>query len=85
MEFVIRKGNGFKAVSEIETGGHEVVLELVRSDQGDGGWSLHKPGADADDSGILSGTAEWIAGDEDHGKWSRPNDEDFRFALAQPF
>ena len=58
-------------------------LTLVRSDQGDGGWSLNRPGLDdeqmADGDGILlCGTAEW---DEDAGDWTRPNPGDYAAAL----
>lgn len=57
---------------------HKFVL--VRSDQGDGGWSLHERGvsddavADGDAPLLTSGTAVW---DDDGECWSRPNDVDF--------
>lgn len=58
-------------------------LVLVRSDRGDGGWSLHAPGSgdDAIASGdappLLSGPSEW---DDGVGGWSRPNQADLREA-----
>lgn len=58
-------------------------LVLVRSDTGDGGWSLHAPGSTDDDiaSGdapyLLSGNAKMI-----NGVWSRPNEQDYEQALA---
>jgi hypothetical protein len=57
-------------------------LVEVRSDEGDGGWSLHAPGSTDEEiaSGaapyLLSGTAEWV-----DGRWNRPNDEDRIAAL----
>jgi len=53
-------------------------LILVRSDHGDGGWSLHNPDATDDernhgDDILLTGTAEW---DDDIGDWDRPNKHD---------
>lgn len=56
-------------------------LELVRSDTGDGGWSLHAPELDGEDgySPVLaSGPAEW---DEQarcgYGDWNRPTQADY--------
>ena len=54
-------------------------LILVRSDLGDGGWSLHAPGTTdeqiAEGHGILlSGTANWDTG------WDRPNEADYAAA-----
>jgi hypothetical protein len=60
-------------------------LVLVRSDTGDGGWSLHAhtptPGSDIGVSGfdpnpILTGPAE-LVDDE----WNKPNAEDYREAM----
>lgn len=54
------------------------ALVLVRSDRGDGGWSLHAPGstdeeiADGTASALASGPAEKI-----DGEWSRPNASDY--------
>lgn len=56
-------------------------LVLCRSDQGDGGWSLHPPGttdadvASGDAPYLLTGEAEWV-----DGKWSRPDAADYRHA-----
>ena len=53
-------------------------LVLVRSDQGDGGWSLHPAGstdeqiASGDAPYLVSGTAQWVDGD-----WDRPNAQDY--------
>lgn len=58
-------------------------LELVRSDRGDGGWSLHPHGysddqyAAGDVPVLASGTAEV---DKETGAWSRPNQEDYTMA-----
>lgn len=55
-------------------------LVLVRSDCGDGGWSLHRPGATDDeiaDGGappLVCGPARW---DERAGDWDRPNAADY--------
>lgn len=59
-------------------------LVLVRSDTGDGGWSLHLRG-DADDSDpVAYGPADWVAETEDeYGHWSRPDDRDYDDALAK--
>lgn len=61
-------------------------LCLLRSDQGDGGWSLHTPEqiaeADAADDvpeTVLSGPAEWDADADD---WDRPNAHDVAKAIA---
>lgn len=57
---------------------------LCRSDNGDGGWSLHGPGATDEDIAtgdapyLVSGTAEQ---DED-GHWNRPNADDYLAARA---
>lgn len=54
-------------------------LILVRSDQGDGGWSLHAPGvtdkeiAQGDAPPLLSGTAT----QDDQGEWDRPDSTDY--------
>jgi hypothetical protein len=53
-------------------------LVLVRSDTGDGGWSLHPAGstdeqiASGDAPYLVSGTAQWVDGD-----WDRPNAQDY--------
>ena len=53
-------------------------LVLVRSDTGDGGWSLHPAGstdeqiASGDAPVLVSGTAQWVDGD-----WDRPNAQDY--------
>jgi hypothetical protein len=53
---------------------------LCRSDQGDGGWSLHAPGSSDNDIAtgdapyITSGPAEW---DEEQQDWDRPNAADY--------
>ena len=58
-----------------------IALELVRSDMGDGGWSLHAHRTDIDEQEdpvaawpiLLSGESE---ADED-GDWIRPTEEDY--------
>jgi hypothetical protein len=56
---------------------------ICRSDSGDGGWSLHQPGATDAEIGngdapcLVSGPAEW---DDDKGEWNRPNEADYRAA-----
>ena len=57
-------------------------LVLIRSDTGDGGWSLHLR-EDEDEDGIpgeilISGPAE-LVDDE----WNRPNADDYAEALAK--
>ena len=53
-------------------------LVLVRSDQGDGGWSLHPAGSTdeqiRDGNVLVSGPAQW---DDDEGDWDRPNAQDY--------
>lgn len=55
-------------------------LELVRSDTGDGGWSLHAPEL-VDEDGLspvlASGPAELV-----DGEWDRPNALDYYEAEA---
>lgn len=63
---------------------NQTDLVLVRSDAGDGGWSLHAPGVLDED--IASGTVRYLASggaewDEETKDWSRPNAEDYRAAL----
>ena len=59
-------------------------LVLVRSDTGDGGWSLHPAGstdeqiASGDAPYLVSGSAQWV-----DGEWDRPNAEDYAQAHAQ--
>ena len=60
-------------------------LELIRSDMGDGGWSLHLRG-DEDEDGmpnnvLLSGESKR----SDSGEWLRPNKEDYEEALSMVF
>lgn len=55
-------------------------FELIRSDAGDGGWSLHAPEL-ADDDGLspalASGPAQLV-----DGEWDRPNALDYAEAEA---
>ena len=58
-------------------------LVLVRSDAGDGGWSLHAPGST--DEAIASGDAPYLASGDaemEDGEWSRPDEQDYRAALT---
>jgi len=56
-------------------------LILVRSDKGDGGWSLHPAGLTDEEIAtgeamlLASGTADWI-----NGQWNRPNAQDYAIA-----
>lgn len=68
-------------------GVHGTPLVLIRSDTGDGGWSLHTPQAlaDADANGdvpevLLSGAAEW---DFERDDWDRPARADCDAAMAK--
>ncbi len=60
-------------------------LVLCRSDQGDGGWSLHPPGstdeaiAMGEAPVLASGPAEWDGASDD---WDRPNEADYAAAAA---
>lgn len=58
-------------------------LVLVRSDRGDGGWSLHAPGSTDED--IATGDAPALltgASRRDKaGQWLRPNARDYAAAL----
>jgi hypothetical protein len=53
---------------------------LCRSDNGDGGWSLHAPGSSDEDIAtgeapyLVCGPAEW---DNEQGDWNRPNAADY--------
>lgn len=72
---------------DIATAEREYVL--VRSDRGDGGWSLHMPGTT--DQEIACGESqELVSGPSAmrNGKWLRPNSKDYaaaRRALAEHF
>ena len=60
-------------------------FEMARSDQGDGGWSLHPAGyTDEQYAGgsvplLVSGPAEWIP---ESREWNRPNAADYEAAEA---
>lgn len=60
---------------------HTYDLELVRSDTGDGGWSLHAPELDDEDGQspvLVSGEAEWDeTANHGYGDWNRPNQGDY--------
>lgn len=64
----------------------DISLEMVRSDMGDGGWSLHAHRTDIDESEdsvaawpiVASGEATWL---DDDGDWDRPNESDYAAAL----
>ena len=59
-------------------------LVLVRSDTGDGGWSLHPAGSTDEEiaqghaPSLVSGTAQWVDGD-----WDRPNAQDYASARGE--
>jgi hypothetical protein len=72
--------NGAKHMTKITA--NELVL--CRSDEGNGGWSLHAP--DSTDYAIATGDAPYLAsGPATHinGNWDRPNAADYREALAK--
>jgi hypothetical protein len=59
---------------------------IVRSDAGDGGWSLHHP--DSTDADIADGSSPSLSSgtatrDPDTGEWDRPNAEDYRAAYVR--
>lgn len=60
------------------------ALVLVRSDTGDGGWSLHPPGstdeqiADGSAPALLTGKAEC---DPDLGRWTGPTVSEYAEAM----
>ena len=57
---------------------------MCRSDAGDGGWSLHPPGASDQEIGggdapaIVSGPSDW---DDQIEAWARPNTDDYDAAI----
>jgi hypothetical protein len=53
---------------------------LCRSDQGDGGWSLHPPQHSDEDHMLVlaSGSADLV-----DDQWTRPNQTDYDAALAE--
>lgn len=60
------------------------ALVLCRSDQGDGGWSLHAPGSSDED--IATGDAPYLASgpaefDAAAVEWDRPNAADYAAAM----
>jgi len=63
---------------------HDSDFVTIRSDQGDGGWSIHWKHHE-DEDGIpsqilVSGTgSKWL---EDQQRWSAPTDEDLSDAIA---
>jgi hypothetical protein len=59
-------------------------LVLCRSDEGDGGWSLHAPGST--NNIIATGNAPYLMSGpatETKNGWDRPNAADYRAALAE--
>lgn len=59
-------------------------LILVRSDNGDGGWSLHPPMST--DDAIANGLAPILAEGEANridNEWDRPNDDDYELAMSK--
>lgn len=55
----------------------DAELEVVRSDQGDGGWSIHVEDDDDPGNWVLCGPSEW---DERYGDWIRPTEADLDHA-----
>ena len=65
---------------EIVTRARSRALKLCRSDQGDGGWSLHPLASKGNEDGadiLAYGPATW---DEAYDDWDRPNAADFEKA-----
>lgn len=52
-------------------------LELIRSDAGDGGWSLHLRDAEDEDGIPLFIAASGPSGTGADGEWLRPNADDY--------
>jgi|SRR5262245_335642 len=52
-------------------------LDLIRSDSGDGGWSLHVPGIETP---VLTGFAHW---DVEAQEWTRPTPADYAEAMLR--
>lgn len=64
---------------------HNDDFEVIRSDTGNGGWSIHWK-YDEDEDGmpseiLVSGQARCLP----NGEWNRPNDEDFATAIEKLF
>lgn len=65
----------------------EENLVLVRSDAGDGGWSLHAPWAtdeqiaDGSEPPLMSGPADWVESRGSEVEWNRPNSLDYQQAM----
>jgi len=61
---------------------HDYDFEVLRSDQGDGGWSIHWKHDEPDENGLrpvlLSGPSSF---DAERGDWARPTHEDFADAI----
>ena len=60
-------------------------LEVVRSDRGDGGWSLHPAGYSDEEyaAGNVPVLTSGTASQDEAGVWSRPNKADYTEALAR--
>lgn len=65
-------------------------FEVIRSDAGDGGWSIHWI-HDEDEEGmpseiLVSGTASWLPNlNHGYGDWNRPDASDFADAIEKLF
>lgn len=57
-------------------------IYMIRSDQGDGGWSLHAEGTE-DEDGIAPVLASGPAERNADGEWNRPNADDYAAARAK--
>ena len=58
-------------------------LILVRSDMGDGGWSLHAPGSSDEDiaEGVARALASGTAAMDADGEWDAPTEADYVEAI----
>ena len=59
------------------------ALILARSDMGDGGWSLHAPGATDEDiaEGVAPALASGTATRDADGEWDAPTEDDYAEAI----
>ena len=83
-EYILEVQGRFIVIDENDHRRPSAIFELVRSDTGDGGWSLHDPDPTNPDgwAPLHRGPAGWNERTE---TWDRPNENDILVALAQNF
>lgn len=61
------------------------AIEMIRSDMGDGGWSLHAHRTDVDDDPVAEYPllASGESARDDEGEWTSPTDADYELAQAK--